>query len=80
MQDVADDGALTLTFRHTFDVDETGDRLTGTGDLDIRDVDGVQVAAVPGLEITSTCVTFDVNPASGSTASRAPDEAAKPTS
>ena len=79
MQDVTDDGALTLTFRLTFEVDETGDRLTGTGDLDIRDADGVQVAAIPGVEITSTRVTFDVNPATGSTASQAPDAAATPT-
>ena len=80
MQDVADDGAaLTLTFRLTFEVDETGDRSTNTGDLDIRDAGGVQVAAIPGLEGTSTRVTFDVNPATGSTASQAPDAAATPT-
>jgi hypothetical protein len=79
-QDVADDGAaLTITFRHTFEVDETGDRWTATGDLDIRDANGVQVAAIPGLEGTSTRVTFDVNPATGSTASQAPDAAATPT-
>ena len=40
MQDVAGDWALTLTLCYTFDVDETCDRLTGTGDLDIRDGDG----------------------------------------
>ena len=79
MQDLTDDGALTLTFRLTFELDETGDRLTGTGDLDIRDADGVQVSAIPGVEITSTRLTFDVNPATGSTASQGPDAAATPT-
>ena len=79
MQDVADDGAFTLTFRLAFEIDETGDRLTYTGGLDIRDADGLQVAASPGVEGTSTRLTFDVNPATGSTASPAPDAAATPT-
>jgi hypothetical protein len=78
-QDVDEDGAFTLTFRLTFDVDETGDRMTGSGDFDIRDRDGIQVAAVPGVAPVSTRVTFDVNPATGSTASQAPDAAATPT-
>jgi hypothetical protein len=79
MRDVADDGALTLTFRHTAEVDETGDAMTLDGDLDIRDRVGTQVAAIPGVEGISTRVTFDVNPATGSTASQAPDAAATPT-
>jgi hypothetical protein len=68
----------TATFRMTIEVDETGNAMTTAGGLDLRAPDGSPIATIPGAgAVTATRVTFDHNPATGSTA--ATPTAATPT-
>lgn len=69
----------TTTFRLAVAVDATGDALTYDGDLDVRGADGSPIFAAPGFRWTATRVTIERNPATGSTASQAPDAAATST-
>jgi hypothetical protein len=58
----------TATFRMTIDADDTGDALSAKGNLDVRDPAGTLLLTIPDAKWTSTRVTFDHNPATGSTA------------
>lgn len=62
----------TVTFRMTIAADATSDALTVTGDLDLRTPDGRLVVAEPNIRWTSQRMTFDRNPATGSTAPAEP--------
>jgi hypothetical protein len=61
------EGLGTATFQMTVEVDEAGDALTFGGDLDLRDPAGNLLLAIPDATWTATRVTFDHNPATGST-------------
>ncbi len=61
------EGLGTATFRMTVEVDETGDALAFDGDLDVRDPAGNVLVNIPDANWTATRVTFDNNPATGST-------------
>jgi hypothetical protein len=58
----------TATFRMTAEVDETGDALLFAGGVDVRSPDGSLIVDLPDARWTATRVTFDHNPAMGSTA------------
>lgn len=64
----ATEGLGTATFRMTVTVDDTGNALTYDGNLDVRDPAGALLLTIPDAHWTATRVTFDRNPASGSTA------------
>ena len=59
----------TVTFRMAITADVTGNALTATGDLDLRTPSGILVVAEPNRSWTSQRMTFDWNPATGSTGS-----------
>src|SRR5688572_15530999 len=69
----------TATFRIALALD--GDALEGRGNLDVRTPDGTLIVAVPDFPWVATRVTFDVNPATGSTVTAMPatPEAGTPT-
>jgi hypothetical protein len=70
----------TATFRMTITADDTGNALTAHGDLDVRTPDGTLIVALPDMIWTSQRMTFDWNPATGSTMTApATPEAATPT-
>jgi len=71
----------TATFRATAEVDATGTTLTyAGGSIDVRDVHGAVLFASDEFPVpTSTRVTFDVNPATGSTVTQATPAAGTPT-
>jgi hypothetical protein len=68
----------TVTFRMAITADATGNALTAMGDLDLRTPNGILVVAESNITWTSQRMTFDWNPATGSTGSVPP--AATPTS
>ena|GEM_PF-6432064 len=68
--------AGTATFRIALALD--GDALAGNGTLDVRAPDGSSLLELPDFPWVATRVTFDNNPATGSTVST-PPEAATPT-
>jgi hypothetical protein len=56
----------SATFRMTVEVDATGNAYTAGGTLDLRDQDGTAIVTLPA-HWTASRVTFDWNPATGST-------------
>ena len=75
------DGPGTATFRFTAEVDDTDTTLTrSSGTIDVRDQYGTpRCPAGPWTVLPSTRVTFDVNPATGSTVTEATPAAGTPT-
>lgn len=69
----------TATFQMAIEIDATGNALTARANagLDLRAPDGSPIATIPVSGWTATRVTFDHNPATGSTV--APPTAATPT-
>jgi hypothetical protein len=63
--DVAKWGPGTATFTITGELDASGDALTATGTIDVRDAGGVHLADVPWTR-PATRLTFETNPSSGS--------------
>jgi hypothetical protein len=56
----------TATFRTKVQIDDTGNAYTADGDLDLRDDNGVPIVTLPA-HWTAMRITFDHNPATGST-------------
>ena len=67
----------TATFRIALALD--GDALKGSGNLDVRIPNGAPIVAVPDFPWVATRVTFDRNPATGSTITQATPTAGTPT-
>ena len=75
-----DEDRGTATFRHTVEIDEANTTMAYVdGTIDVRDPYGTLLfPAGPSEAPTSTRVTFDVNPMTGSTVTDATPEAATP--
>lgn len=73
----ATDTSGTATFRMAVEVDATDDAMTLAGTLDVQAPDGGLIVAIPEARWTASRVTFDRNPATGSTSGTA--TAATPT-
>jgi len=63
--DVTKWGPGTATFTITGELDASGNALTATGTIDVRDAGGVPIATVPWSR-PATRLTFEMNPAAGS--------------
>lgn len=63
--DVTKWGPGTATFTITGELDETGNALTATGTIGVRDAGGVHLVDVPWTR-PATRVTFETNPSTGS--------------
>ena len=68
----------TATFRTKIQIDDAGNASTADGDLDLRDENGTLILTPP-VHATATRITFDHNPATGSTIPATPG-AGTPTS
>jgi len=75
------EGPGTATFRFAVEVDAAGTTVTHSGGtIDVRDPYGTPLFPAGPFDIlSSTRVTFDVNPATDSTVTEAPPAAATPT-